>query len=76
MKIAAAGYVFDGLKAPDHQKSCAFTTVYLGSDDTLYVTGRWGSARDSLDGHPCLFASTDCGDTLRTSRIPATSCEP
>ena len=62
MKITASGYVYDGRTAPQHQQSCAFTTVYLSTDGTLYVAGRWGSTRDSLDGHPCLFASTDAGD--------------
>ena len=63
MKINAAGYVHNGNEAPEHQKSCAFTTVYFARDDTLYVSGRWGSERDSLDGHPCLFASSDFGET-------------
>ena len=63
MRISATGFVGDGRDAPPHQKSCAFTTVYLAHDNTLLVAGRWGSERDSLDGHPCLFASSDFGDT-------------
>ena len=63
MKIAATGFVYDGRDAPAHRKSCAFTNVYLSPDHTLYVSGRWGSERDSRDGHPCVFTSTDFGDT-------------
>ena len=63
MKISATGFVYDGHNAPEHRKSCAFTNVYLSLDHTLYVSGRWGSERDSVDGHPCLFTSADFGDT-------------
>ena len=63
MKLTATGYVYDGRAAPKQQRNCAFTTVYLANDGTLYVSGRWGSERDSLDGHACLFASADGGDT-------------
>ena len=66
MRIKASGYVCDGREAPLHQKSCAFTAVYLARDETLYVSGRWGSERDSPDGHPRLFASRDFGDTWET----------
>ncbi len=63
MQVTASGIVYDGHNAPPHQRSCAFTSVYLAQDHTLYVSGRWGSERDSVDGHPCVFASTDWGDT-------------
>ena len=43
MKITASGYVYDGRTAPQHQQSCAFPTVYLSTDGTLYVARRWGS---------------------------------
>ena len=63
MKITASGCVHDGRAGPPHRRSCAFTTAYLARDGTLYVTGRWGSQRESLDGHPCIFASPDLGET-------------
>lgn len=63
MKITASGCVHDGRAGPPHRRSCAFTTAYLARDGTLYVTGRWGSQRESLDGHPCIFASRDLGET-------------
>lgn len=63
MKTTASGYVYDGREAPPHQQSCAFTTAYLMQDGTLIVAGRWGSRRDSPDGHCCIFASGDHGDT-------------
>ena len=63
MKITASGCVHDGRAGPPHRRSCAFTTAYLAGDGTLYVTGRWGSRRESLDGHPCIFASRDLGES-------------
>ena len=63
MRVTASGIIYDGRAALEHQRSCAFTSVYLARDFTLYVSGRWGSERDSLDGHPCVFASMDRGDT-------------
>ena len=63
MHIVASGYIYDGHAAPIHQRSCAFTTVFLTLDGTIIVSGRWGSERDSLDGHACIFASTDYGES-------------
>jgi sialidase-1 len=63
MHIIASGYIYDSHTAPTHQRSCAFTTACLMRDGTILVSGRWGSARDSLDGHACIFASTDFGAT-------------
>ena len=63
MHVVASGYIADGHTAPIHQRSCAFTTVCLMGDGTIIVSGRWGSARDSLDGHACIFASADDGTT-------------
>ena len=63
MHVVASGTVYDGRTAPPHQRTCAFTTLCLLHDGTLLVSGRWGSARDSLDGHACIFASTDHGTT-------------
>lgn len=63
MKTTASGCVYDGRQAPAHQRSCAFTTACLTGDGTLLVSGRWGSRRDSPDGHSCIFASNDHGDT-------------
>jgi hypothetical protein len=61
MHIIDSGYVYDGHNAPPHQQNCAFTTIYLMQDNTIIVSGRWGSRRDSPDGHACIFASTDRG---------------
>ena len=63
MRVVASGLVFDGHTAPPHQRSCAFTTVCLLSDGTVLVSGRWGSTRDSPDGHACIFATSDRGTT-------------
>ena len=63
MQVTASGVVYDGNKAPPHRQSCAFTTVYLARDGALLVSGRWGSQRDSPDGHPLVWASTDGGDS-------------
>ena len=63
MKVVDSGYVFDPREAPLHQRSCAFTTVTLASDGTLLVACRRGSERDSLDGHDCIFASSDSGQS-------------
>ncbi|MBK36810.1 MAG: hypothetical protein CME26_14945 [Gemmatimonadetes bacterium] len=62
MRILATGLVHDGQTAPPHQRSCAFTTVCLLEDGTILVSGRWGSARDSADGHACVFATPDRGE--------------
>ena len=61
MHIIDSGYVYDGRRAPAHQQNCAFTTLCRMQDGTIIVSGRWGSARDSPDGHACIFASTDHG---------------
>ena len=63
MHVVTSGCVYEGHTAPFHQRSCAFTTVCLMEDGTIIVSGRWGSQRDSLDGHPCIFASVDCGSS-------------
>ena len=63
MQVTASSIIYDERGALDHQGSCAFTSVYLAHDFTLYVSGRWGNERNSLNGHPCAFASMDRGDT-------------
>jgi len=63
MRLVESGYVYDGRLAPPHRRSCAFTTITLLQDGTALASGRWGSDRDSLDGHECVFASRDQGRT-------------
>lgn len=65
MRLVESGYVCDGRLGPAHRRSCAFTTAVLLQDGTVLVSGRWGSARDSLDGHECVFASPDLGRTWK-----------
>jgi hypothetical protein len=63
LRVVAAGYVFDARDAPVSRRSCAFTAVTQLRDGTLLVTCRRGSARESPDGHVCVFASADEGVT-------------
>jgi hypothetical protein len=63
MKLIDSGYVYDARGAAGHRRSCAFSAVTLLNDGTLLVTFRRGSARESVDGHACVFASTDGGKT-------------
>jgi hypothetical protein len=63
VRVVASGYVYDARDAPAHRRSCAFTAAALLRDGTLLVTFRRGSARESADGHVCLFASSDEGRT-------------
>ncbi|MBI2194249.1 MAG: exo-alpha-sialidase [Planctomycetes bacterium] len=65
MRVVASGYVYDAREGPCHQRSCARTTVTLLQDGTLLAAFRRGSERESLDGHECLFASTDLGHTWK-----------
>jgi hypothetical protein len=61
MQLISSACVYDGGKGPRHRQSCVFTDVYVTQSGTILVSGRWGSARDSVDGHVCLFASDDMG---------------
>jgi BNR repeat-like domain len=63
MQVAASGFVYDAREAPPHQRACAFTAVALLRDGTLFTTCRRGSQRESVDGHACVFASRDLGET-------------
>ena len=65
MLIIDSGEIHDGHPIPDHRRNCAFTTVNRLQDGTILVSGRWGSARDSVDGHACIWATTDTGRTWR-----------
>lgn len=63
MRMLASGVIYDGGAAPPNKRACAFTTLCLTHEGAILVSGRWGSARDSVDGHPCVFASVDRGKT-------------
>jgi len=63
MRVVASGYVFDAREGEVWQRSCEFTAVTRLGDGTLLVTSRRGSARESVDGHVCVFASDDEGET-------------
>ena len=63
MRVIGSGYVYDAAAGPPHGRVCAHTTISLLHDGTVLVAFRRGSARDSLDGHVCVFASTDQGET-------------
>ncbi len=63
MRVIGSGYVYDAADGPPYGRVCAHTTISLLHDGTALVAFRRGSARDSLDGHVCVFASTDQGDT-------------
>jgi len=63
MQIVADGVIWDGSDAPVEHRTCVRTNVSLASDGTLYVAFRWGTARESLDGHEGLMASVDMGET-------------
>lgn len=65
MRIVDSGVVCQAHDVPDHRRSCAFTTVNRLRDGTILVSGRWGSARDSVDGHACIWATPDLGRTWR-----------
>jgi hypothetical protein len=63
VRIIASGYVWDARDAPFHRRTCVRTNVALAGDGTLYAAFRWGSARESPDGHEGVMASTDLGQT-------------
>ncbi len=63
MRLVDAGVICDDHTIPDHRRNCAFTTVNRLRDGTILVSGRWGSTRDSVDGHACIFATSDNGRT-------------
>ncbi|MSP12159.1 MAG: exo-alpha-sialidase [Chloroflexi bacterium] len=63
MHIVASGYVHNGHGVPFHQRSCSRTAAALLHDGTLLVSFRRGSDRESPDGHECVMASTDGGNT-------------
>ena len=63
MQLISRGTVFDGASGPKHRRSSAFTDVFVTRRGTVLVTGRWGTARHSADGHACIFASENMGDS-------------
>ncbi len=63
MRLVDAGEIYDAQTIPDHRRNCAFTTINRLHDSTILVSGRWGSARDSVDGHACIYATSDSGRT-------------
>ena len=63
MRVIGSGHVYDAAAGPPHGRVCAHTTISLLHDGTVLVAFRRGSARDSLDGHVCVYASTDQGET-------------
>ena len=63
MRVIDSGYIHDGQTAPEHQQSCARTTIALLHDGTLLSTCRLDRERDTLGGHHALFASSDLGQT-------------
>jgi len=63
MELKDTGYIYNIEGLPEHRRNCAFTTVYRCKDGTLLVSGRWGSQRDSPDGHASIYASSDEGRT-------------
>ncbi len=63
MRVIGSGYVYDAAAGPLHGRVCAHTTISRLHDGTVLVAFRRGSARDSLDGHVCVYASTDQGET-------------
>lgn len=63
MKIVDSGEILDGRAIPGRRRNCAFTTINRLHDGTILVSGRWGSARDSVDGHACIWATVDTGRT-------------
>ena len=65
MRLVDSGVICDGQAIPDHRRNCAFTTVNRLHDGTILVSGRWGSARDSVDGHACIWATADDGRNWR-----------
>ena len=63
MRVIGSGHVYDAAAGPLHGRVCAHTTISRLHDGTVLVAFRRGTARDSLDGHVCVFASTDQGET-------------
>lgn len=63
MRLVDSGVICDGQAIPDHRRNCAFTTINKLHDGTILVSGRWGSLRDSVDGHACIWATADLGRT-------------
>ena len=61
MRLVDSGVIRDGHPIPGHRRNCAFTTINRLHDGAILVSGRWGSARDSVDGHACIWATTDEG---------------
>ncbi len=65
MRLVDSCVICDGHTIPEHRRNCAFTTINRLHDGTILVSGRWGSARDSVDGHACIWATADNGRTWR-----------
>ena len=63
MQLISSGLVYDGASGPQHRRASVFTDVYVTRSGTVLVTGRWATARDSSDGHACIFASEDMGES-------------
>ena len=63
MRLVASGTVFDTRHAPANERSASSLSSLLASDDTLYVTFRLGTERESGDGHTAVTASRDLGAT-------------
>ena len=63
MRLVDAGVICDDHAIPAHRRNCAFTTINRLRDGTILVSGRWGSTRDSVDGHACIFTTSDTGRT-------------
>ena len=63
MRVIGSGHVYDAAVGPPHGRVCAHTTISRLHDGTVLVAFRRGRERDSLDGHVCVFASTDQGDS-------------
>ena len=63
MRVVGSGFIHDGSKAPEYQRSCARTTITQLHDGTLMATCRLDKERDTLGGHHGLFVSHDLGET-------------
>ena len=66
MFVRDGGVIFNAGNAPEHSRSCAFTSIARLADDTVVVAFRNGTGRDAPDGRLRVMRSRDAGTTWET----------
>jgi hypothetical protein len=69
VRLVASGTVFDTRHAPANEQSASATGALLTADGTILVSFRLGTERESGDGHACVMASRDLGETWQIRHL-------